>query len=396
MNSAGQASREAQGPVAGGPGGQEAVVTQVAPAARKKSKIAGHSVDETHGSIAGNGADQGQMMPETHEAHALVRATIDTLIEVGRRNDFAIRQRMRIRQATLSHIARSAFGYHTHLSEAERKRTMDAAAKLVKAIRAGEEHQLSMLVHATDATAAPWEEIQSQSEKEMVKLARKLPAHELVRGVRGFGDLSFARIIVETGDLTANANFPGSYTRPAQVWKRLGLAVIDGRAQRRIRNAEEAKKQKFSPERRAMSWVSFDKVWRLQSSNAWALRKESGGQECCETQKEDAAVGDGAGHRRVETHIAYAGPYRLLYDQKKAEYLERVAAGEDGWTKLRAHRAAKRYAEKRLLRDLWISWQKDAGHWSSEAQPDVAGDGDRGGQAPVETQNKDAAPVAAE
>ena len=52
----------------------------------------------------------------------LVRATIDTLIEVGRRNDFAIRQRMRIRQATLSHIARSEFGYHTHLSEAERKK----------------------------------------------------------------------------------------------------------------------------------------------------------------------------------------------------------------------------------------------------------------------------------
>jgi hypothetical protein len=77
-----------------------------------------------------------------------------------------------------------------------------------------------------------------------------------------------------------------------------------------------------------------------------------------ETHIPPAAGANGAGHQRVETQITNAGPYRQLYDRKKAEYLERVEAGEEGWTKLRADRAAKRYAEKRLIRDLWVAWNK--------------------------------------
>ena len=196
----------------------------------------------------------------------------------------------------------------------------------------------------------------------MAKLAKQLPAYEWVKGVRGFGDLSFARIIAETGDLSGYAN-------PGKVWKRLGLAVFDGRAQRRTRDAEKAVEQGYSPRRRSTSWVSFHGVYLAQSA-----RKESGGQQELETHVNNAAggvgqpayethgaaadsVGDGAGHAFGETHAGIVpAPIVLLYDAKKVEYLERVAAGEAGWTKLRADRAAKRYAEKRLLRDLWIAW----------------------------------------
>ena len=248
-NSASQRSRETHVRPAGEPGGHKAIETRDRIAARRKSKIAGHTPSETHQSAARNGADdRGQTRNETQTPTAAVRATIDLLIEVGRRNDFAIRQRMRIRQATLSHLARSEFGYHTHLPDTERKKAMDAATKLVKAIRAGEEHTLSMLVTATDLAAAPWEEIQSGTEKEMVKLARQLPAYEWVQGVRGFGELSFARVIAETGDLSEYAN-------PGKVWKRLGLAVFDGHAQRRTRDAEKAVEQGYSPRRRSTSWV---------------------------------------------------------------------------------------------------------------------------------------------
>ena len=288
-NSAGQGKREAQRRVAGEPGGQDQLDVHPTTAARRKHKIAGHRAGETQNERARNGAGRGQHDVGTQVGAAAARATIDLLIEVGRRDDFAIRQRMRIRQATLSHIARSEFGYHTHLPEAERKKAMDAATKIVKAIRNGQEHALSMLVRATDLAAAPWEEIQAGSEKEMVKLVKGLPAYAWVQGVHGFGALSFARIITETGDLSGYAN-------PGMVWKRLGLAVFDGHAQRRTRDAEKAVEQGYSPRRRSTSWVAFHSVYLAQSA-----RKESSGQTPFETQPETAAGGDGVGQDRFET-----------------------------------------------------------------------------------------------
>ena len=164
-SSAGQVCAETQTQRAGEPGGQSLIETLDGSAARRKHKTAGQRLGETQEATARNGVDSGHTIDETQISSAAVRATIDMLIEVGRRNDFAIRQRMRIRQATLSHIARSEFGYHTRLPDAERKKAMDAATKLVKAIRDGQEHALSMLVRATDLAAAPWEEIQTGTEK---------------------------------------------------------------------------------------------------------------------------------------------------------------------------------------------------------------------------------------
>lgn len=326
--------------------------------------IAGHSALEAQTLDAGNGADLGQSHTETHTKAAEVRATISAIIEIGRQNSFAIRQRMRVKQATLSHIARAHFGYHTGLTETERKKVMDAATKLIKAIAAGEDHPAATLVHATSAAAAPWEAIERDTEKALVKLARKLPAHAWAKDVRGFGDLSFARIIAETGDLTG-------YDNPAKVWKRLGLAVFDGKAQRRTRDAEKAVEQGYSPRRRSVVFVAFDPVIRAQS-----VSKSSGGHDRHAAPAE-AVAGEavGAGQREIEAHFSAAGPYRQIYDRKKADYLARVEASEEGWTKLRADRAAKRYASKRLLRDLWVAWRHDvAGQISAEAHNAPAGD----------------------
>lgn len=381
---AGQIQHDAQALIAGEPGGHGPPAIPTSSAARRKRKNAGHVKHEAHSTNARNGADGGQFPDETQPQCAPVRATVDTLIELGRKDAFAIRQRMRVRQATLSHIARTAFGYHTGLTEAERKKAIDAATKLIKSIQGGQDHPLGMLVHATDAASTPWEEIERDTEKAMVKLVRRLPAHEWVQGVRGFGDLSFARIIAETGDLS-------QYDNPAKVWKRLGLAVFDGRAQRRTRDAEKAVEQGYSPRRRSVSWVAFHSVYLAQSA-----RKDSGGQTPEDAQDDAAAGGEGAGHLVDGTLAGGAGPYRLIYDAKKSEYLERVAAGETGWTKLRADRCAKRYAEKRLLRDLWVAWNRDAGQHDDEAHQSVAGEGDRGGQSLRETQSPRAAPVAAD
>lgn len=417
---AGQSEGEAHNATAGDPGGQssdDALGCRAARDKRKRKEFAGHNVGEAHGASAGvpggqedsanqvraaarqeiagricidtpctarNGADLSHVHSEAQRSPAEVRATINQVMESGRENAFAIRQRMRVRQAALSHIARVYFGYHTGLKEDARKKAMDGAAKLIKAIQAGETHPAARLVSATDGAAAPWEEIERNTEKDLVRLARRLPAYEWVKGVRGFGELSFARIIAETGDLSGYAN-------PAKVWKRLGLAVIDGKSQRKARDVEKAKEQGYSPYRRAVAYVAFEPVLKAQSAP-----KESGGQNGDEAQEKLAAGANGVGQDLSDAHHAVAGPYRQLYDRKKAEYLARGEAGEEGWTKLHAHRAAMRYASKRMFRDLWVAWRRDiAGQNVDEAQSSHAGDGDRGGHVSTEAQKITAAPVTA-
>jgi hypothetical protein len=431
---AGQTEHATQTRAAGDPGGHQISEIQSKRAARKKS--AGHRRSDAQRSLAGdapdhvtaeaqtgtvegdpiadqprddaqkdrvgNGADLGHVAREAHVQAAEIRATIAEVVSEARKNAFAIRSRMRTRQSMLSYISRVYFGYHTGLKETERTKAISAAEKLIKAIeKGGTSHPSAMIVRATGDAAKPWEEIERETEKLLVKLARNLPAYAWVKQVRGFGALSFARIIAETGDLSG-------YDNPAKVWKRLGLAVIDGRAQRRTRDKEGAAEQGYSPRRRAVAYVAFEPVIKAQS-----VRKESGGQlpseahgssaagdvsgqEALEDQSSAAAASAvGAGQMLAETQAIPAGPYRQMYDRKKAEYLARVEAGEEGWSKLRAHRAAMRYASKALYRDLWIAWRKDvAGHGGAEAQMADAGDGARDGQRNIEAQMRTAVPGA--
>lgn len=143
-------------------------------------------------------------------------------------------------------------------------------------------------------------------ERRLAKLAKGLPVAPWVISVRGFGLPSLAAIVGEAGDLSAYAN-------PAKLWKRMGLAVMpDGSRQRRVAG-EAALEHGYSPSRRSVAW------------NLGAVIVKVG------------------------------GPYRLIYDARKVYETERVA------TKGHAHNRAQRYAEKRLLRDLWIAWRQAPG-----------------------------------
>src|SRR5579859_4182360 len=59
-------------------------------------------------------------------------------------------------------------------------------------------------------------------EKNLSVLAKTLEVWPWAQGVRGVGPLSLGQIVAETGDL-------GLYANPAKVWKRMGLAVFEGR-----------------------------------------------------------------------------------------------------------------------------------------------------------------------
>ena len=196
----------------------------------------------------------------------------------------------------------------------------DEADKLYTAMSKGAEDAQAMM-------AKEWTEpfIQARSilegnrkqvEKDMAKVAKTLPVAEWVDGVKGFGIGSLAAVIGEAGDLS-------NYPTHSHLWKRLGLAVIDGGRQRLVPGAD-ALVHGYSPSRRSVVWNIGQCVFKSQSQR---VDKETG-----------------------EVKIE-AGEYRKLYDARKEYEMGRVE------TKGHAHNRATRYIEKKLMRDLWKAWR---------------------------------------
>lgn len=145
-------------------------------------------------------------------------------------------------------------------------------------------------------------------EKELAKLAAQTPGADFVEATRGMGILSLAAILGEAGDLS-------EYAGPAKLWKRMGLAVMgDGTRQRKV-GGVDALDHGYSPRRRSVMWVIGDCL------------------------------------------VKAGGEYREVYDARKVYEAARVDAEGKPFRPIVCHLRAKRYAEKRLLRNLWRHWR---------------------------------------
>lgn len=188
----------------------------------------------------------------------------------------------------------------------------DEAEVLYKALGDPDAHEHS--AHASDwvapliASRDMIEAERKKPEKLMAKEAKALAAWPWVESVGGFGALGFAQIIGEAGDLR-------NYSNPAKLWKRMGLAVINGGRQRKIAG-DEALLHGYSPDRRSIVWnVGACVIKYTRGPNA----------------------------------------YRDLYLARKVVEQSKVPDG----TKALWHNRAKRYMEKRLLRDLWRAFRNE-------------------------------------
>lgn len=161
-----------------------------------------------------------------------------------------------------------------------------------------------------------WDKHRTAVEREMRRLAKSLPVYAWAAGVKGFGDLGLAIIVGETGDLW-------NYATKERVWKRLGLAVIDGERQQRRSNVEQAGAHGYSPRRRAEIWTLADSMFRHQ----WRGAKD----------------GREAGP---------AGPYGEVYQKRKAHTATRE------WTLAHREQDARRVMTKALVEDLWKAWRR--------------------------------------
>ena len=283
-------------------------------------------------------ADEGQRAPETQPGHAPACATpiqgaVHHRAENRGGHDDAL--------DPICDLLRELHRQRQDLHRAEKSLTLQIKAKLrrmcdgerteadrvYKSMQNGCAHELAveaLAVCAPFITArSVLEKERKSTEKHMEKKAKELPVYAWVEQVRGFGALGLAQVVGEAGSLS-------NYATVSKLWKRLGLAVINGERQQRKPGAESLL-HGYSPSRRSVIWTMGDSLFRANGEYADVCRARK------EREREKAA----------EEGLTVA-PSAKIPAAKQAEYRS------DG----HIHNRAKRYMEKRLIRDLWAAWRR--------------------------------------
>ena len=269
------------------------------------------------------------------EIHSMCAADIvNDLVALQRKRRFCIVSQSRIDRSIESLIA-STLGFRIDADEKDRKKVFAQAKALRLDVEKGAGSTapttLAPLILTSAATRAQWDTLRAEAEKEMRRLATQLPVYAFAKGVKGFGDLGLAVICAEAG-------IPlGDYRTVSGLWKRMGLAVINGERQRRKTDRAAAAEHGYSPMRRAEVWsICSDSMFRHQ----WR-----------------AATDEQAGGPK--------GPYGEVYARRRLRTDPRIEATADlpagdpaKWTKGRCHNDARRIMTKELLKDLWVEWRK--------------------------------------
>jgi hypothetical protein len=257
-----------------------------------------------------------------------------------------IRSQSRCDRSIEALIARS-IGYRSDLDEKERARlyktAMAVRLKIEKDATEGAPFDdprippgVVNMTMTSLLSRSQWDRERVRIEDDMIDVAKLLPVWPWVRSVAGVGPLGLAVLVGEAGDV-------GSYSGPGRLWKRLGLACIDGQRQGTVSKEitgearKEAWKQRgYNPARRAEVWAFIDDVmFRAQ----WRGDKDVDGKDPKKTGKP------------VETPARGIGPYGIVYGERKEWNLARgLALGH-------ADRDARRFMAKRFIRDLWVAWR---------------------------------------
>jgi hypothetical protein len=251
------------------------------------------------------------------------RAAICQELQALQRERSVVLKSRNMQATRLQAVVAGTLGYHSGMPEKDREKKFTEAAAAIRAVADGAtNHPLRSVIQVTLVGIDAFNEMKANLEREMVKLAKQLPAAPWVEhpDQRGFGYLFLAIVIGETGDLS-------NYANPAKVWRRLGCAP----------------------------WSFGD---RTQMGATW--RSGAGG-------KLPASEWEAFGYSPRRRSIAFligqnmkmqnqGGPYRARFDETKAK----IQAAHPDYSKLRCDRHGMLLATKLLLKNLWIKWN-DAG-----------------------------------
>lgn len=244
---------------------------------------------------------------------------------------YAIKRQSQADRSLEAFVRVNVFGFSTFDDEATRDKKSAAALKLIKQCRDGKAPKefiaIADVVKSSDLGRKGFDKVRNQAELALRKATVDLPGIEFVAGVRGFGNLGFAQIIGECGNLS-------KYAGPAKVWKRLGLAPYQGLAMSswkrdswrpRALTGDEWIANPFKGERYAI--VAQIALWLVNSQMEAA--EKSGTQFGKPT-----------------------GPYGEVYLKRRL----RTAETHPDWTLMHARSDAMRITVKKLLADLWCAW----------------------------------------
>ena len=152
----------------------------------------------------------------------------------------------------------------------------------------------------------------NEIEKQMIVVGKRFKEINWWASHLGLSYLGFALVISEAGDLSR-------FTKESQLWKRMGLAVIGGNRQRRVAgNPALAIIHGYNADRCATMWTIVDSMIRNRNKPFYADH-----------------------------------PWMNLFRDYKARQL-----AKEGITAGHAEARAKRRIGKRILRDLFIEWNR--------------------------------------
>lgn len=284
---------------------------------RVEPEQSGHTTSENHHSDAALPPSGGRRGYEHHSCLA-TGTLIPRVVEEWRRRQDMLRARQRLELQAQAICRRYVDGDKVE------------AAKLWAAVKKDPAHDLRVWLQPFLSAISPIDSAKGEIEKTLTKLAKELPVYEWAKSVLGFGDMSLAAIVGECGI------GPGEYRTVSALWKRMGLAVINGGRQRRIAGAE-ALEHGYNAERRSLMWNVGGSLIKAQ------LRSE----------KDDG--------KKIEGSEYSLGELGRVYLDRKAYLRER----DPERSKAHIHNDAKRYMEKRLLRQLWQEWRRANVHLES-------------------------------
>lgn len=263
---------------------------------------------------------------------APVAATIAEIVDLHRMRQGVIKA-----QTRLVLQAMAAIRFATHQAgdwddDDAKAKARKRADDLYRAVATDPAHELYIYVMPYLLAMAPLDAQRAVYEKAMVRAVKRLPVYPFVKSVNGFGDVSFATIVGECGDI-------GSYKSVSAVWKRLGLAVIDGKRQGAPGDGatkDDWIRHGYSKQRRSVSWNARNQI--IGGMGLWR-----------------PAYGDDLSGA---TYYQRVFAERARYESGKLGLpIAESAKGKESYKKHATNRAM-RYTEKRLLRELYKAWRR--------------------------------------
>lgn len=237
---------------------------------------------------------------------------------------YAVKRFWRVRQQLLrdrnrlivaySAMMRSEMGWTHETPPAKRKQIELAALKYVKDSLAGKpvdpQYAAIDMMYGRHLAAAhaPIAAGLKEAEAACINAVKATPYWPILERVEHLGEIGLAGIIGYAGDLSLCQH-------PYWLYRRFGLAFVNGERQRKTTNADLAQLLGYSPQRRAFLHT--------------------------------IAVSAGVMHK---------GRYRAIYDESKAREQQREIEGKP-ITKIHAHRRALRVVAKAILLDVLEAWR---------------------------------------